>query len=227
MRTNPNPITVIALCASQPQSGKDTLADLLSSYYLAKGKKVGRIAFGDALRKHVACIFGVNRYASLYRQLHTKEKDVVKDDLSLAWVSNNYADYVQVMLALGHDLHESRSLRWHMQHYGTDYIRQHRGLENFWVDIVNRDLRHMYDDNFDVVFVTDLRFPLEYEMLGAHHCATFIDVVPVGFPKSLYQQSGTQHVAESHRFDTDITVYNHFGFKENMLKQLVDVGFLE
>ncbi|MGL5583259.1 MAG: hypothetical protein ACRDCE_20220 [Cetobacterium sp.] len=220
----------ISLSAFEPQSGKDTLAYLLKTHFEAQGKTVKIIAFGDALRKHVAGMFDTSAYPTNMLKLMSPAKDSVSEEYAIKNVRKGYSEYQYFMAVTKEfDPEEPRSLRFHMQHYGTDFIREFKQLEHHWIEVVTSTMADWAIEDVDVVIVTDTRFPAEFDVLKFLFQADFMLVNPVGFPPSAYQKEDRPvHKAEtfSRNFEYTREVSNHYGFPNDMLKQLEGQGFL-
>lgn len=210
-------VQIISLSAPRPRSGKDTLADMLVEHY-GSGRVV-TIAFGDYLRECVSHLFGHVHATDLRHRLDTFEKDV----RAHCWAGHNlvHADFREWMIQNGHSLMEKRSPRWYMQHFGNDYVKGHMGLENFWVDVVDRRIEQLYRNNqkLELIIVTDTRSPNEFEWLQSTGAKT-INVVRTGFPKDVHDDpTRVPHPVELHAlsWNYDHTLYNQFGFKAELL----------
>lgn len=210
---------IISLSAPRPQSGKDTLAGQIVTHF---GKdRVATIAFGDYLRDCVSHLFGV-RAQDVREMLDDKRKDV---PTKLCMGSNIvHADYREWMIQNGHSLMEYRSPRWHMQHFGNDYMKGHMGLEDFWVDVVDRRIAWMVRTmpNLKYIIVTDTRSPNEFEWLS-HHGAEFFMIKRTGFNKDQHDDNVKRHPVETHAdaWDYDLTIWNQYGHREAMLDQFL------
>lgn len=213
----------ISLSASNPQSGKDTFAALLKKSYEENGLSVRIIAFGDALRQHVANMFKNEDYLLNLQHLNRPVKDKPMSTYSVCNIQVGYWEYASFLLNKGVDEFKDLSLRFHMQHYGTDFVREFKGLDTLWLDVVTKQLKRWEYENIDIAIVTDTRFPVEFSTLKDVFDAKFFKIEPVGFPESQYQREGrTPHKAESYSdsFDYDVTLFNQYGFPDDMLKQL-------
>lgn len=212
-------LQIISLSAPRPQSGKDTLAEQIAASF---GKDlVATIAFGDYLRECVSHLFGVD--AELVRGLLNDSR---KDLKMLVCAGHNivHSDYREWMIQNGHSLLEPRSPRWHMQHFGNDYIKGHLGLENFWVDVVDRRIEQLKraKPNLKFLLVTDTRSPNEFEWLRDQG-AMFYKVKRVGFPADAHDCAEGRHPVETHadNWSFDYILWNTFGEKEAMFNDFL------
>lgn len=210
---------ILALNSIRGKSGKDTLIEHIE----ASGQKVHRVAFADTLKREMSEVLAPKSEvvrSSLEQMMHSSSKDQLFDGLSVsALAPSAYRDWLEAILKTSHHDTE-RSLRWHLQQYGTEYIREHLAKPNYWLDKgLIQVLNGLGDPSVDVVVVTDLRLPNEYAELanaGAKLVRIVrnwhipeVDTVP-------YHQSDIALMA--HRFDA--LVVNEWGKPEAMLDQI-------
>lgn len=214
-------VQLISLSAPRPQSGKDTLAGQLVTF-LGKDR-VATIAFGDYLRDCVSHLFGIESSVVLRELLDTSDKDKVTE-LS-AGTNIVHADYREFLVNMGVNLHEYKSPRWHMQHFGNDYIKGHLGLENFWVDVVDRRIEQLKraKPNLKFIVVTDTRSPNEFEWLG-NQGAMFYMVKRKGFKPDQHDRAEGRHPVEMHAYSWtyDHVLWNQFGEPLEMFDQFME-----
>lgn len=209
---------ILALNSIRGKSGKDTLIEHIE----ATGLKVRRVAFADNLKRECAQVLagGPGVIAQDYEKWsHSSIKDSPLLGLAIGHLpDSNYSFWLRDNF--DYPLSAERSLRWHLQQYGTEYIREHLGKPNHWLDqgMLNV-LNGSADPSVDVVVVTDMRLPNEYGLLsdiGASRIRIVrnwhipeVDTVP-------YHQSDIALMA--HRFDA--LVVNEWGKPEAMLNQI-------
>lgn len=211
------PPVILSLSAPRPQSGKDTLASQLVDHY---GKdRVATIAFGDYLRDCVAHLFGVNA-ADVREMLDDKRKDI--PTALCKGTSIVHTEYRELLLTMGVNLHEHQTPRFHMQRFGNDYIKGHMGLEDFWVDVVDRRIAWLVKTNprLKVIIVTDTRSPNEFEWLKVHG-SKFVLIQRTGFPKDSHDEPREVHPVETHalKWNYDIKLWNHYGYKDELITE--------
>lgn len=209
---------ILALNSIRGKSGKDTLIEHIE----ANGLKVHRVAFADTLKRECAVALAGGRpqlATSLEREMHSPLKDREGSGLSINAIPlSGYKIWL-----VGHTKHqcdEPRSLRWHLQQYGTGYVRGHLKKPGHWLEMGCLEvLNGQSDPSGDVVVVTDMRLPNEYERMslaGAHLIRIVrnwhvpeVDTVP-------YHESDIALLA--HAFDA--LVVNEWGRPEDMFKQI-------
>lgn len=217
MSKNPQ---IISLSAPRPQSGKDTLAAQIVNHF---GKdRVATIAFGDYLRDCVSHLFGAEASLEIYERLQDSRKDVVTE---LCMGTNIvHAAYREFLLSKGVNLHCYQTPRFHMQMFGNDFLKGHMGLEDFWVDVVNRRIAWLKRTmpNLKYIIVTDTRSPNEFEWL-LEQGAQFYMVKRAGFPKDMHDDNVKRHPVETHadNWSYDHVLWNRFGDREIMLSDFL------
>jgi hypothetical protein len=142
---------VIALWSLRGASGKDTLFSLMKLH----GFSVARVAFADSLKEEVA---GLMPYS------FRGEDDKDTDFLHLAIDRLTISDYQRFAL-LNYDPSTSRSYRWHLQKYGTEYVRDYLELPTYWMDRGLAKIEALMG-TVDYILVTDMRLLNEYERLS-------------------------------------------------------------
>lgn len=212
---------ILALNSIRGKSGKDTLIEHIE----ANGLKVHRVAFADTLKRECAGVLNsdpVRHRGIVYieRAMHSAEKDTLRDELSVTGITRSpYKAWL-----LNHIPQEfwnlPRSLRWHLQQYGSGYVRGHLKKPGYWLDQGCIEvLNGQSDPSVDVVVVTDMRLPNEYERMslaGAHLIRIVrnwhvpeVDTVP-------YHESDIALM--THAFDA--LVVNEWGAPERMFDQI-------
>jgi hypothetical protein len=208
---------ILALNSIRGKSGKDTLIEHIE----ASGLKVHRVAFADVLKEECSQVLagGPGRAASLVcKWMHSASKDIPFGGLSIQHLPKS--SYGFWLMAQGNCVEGPRSPRWHLQQYGTEYIREHLGKPNYWLDQGILDvLNGCADPSVDVVVVTDCRLPNEHALLTELGAKTIriirnwhipeVDTVP-------YHQSDIALMA--HPFDA--LVVNEWGKPEAMFGQI-------
>lgn len=219
---------LLALNSIRGKSGKDTLIGLLES----EGRKVCRVAFADVLKRMCAeeLAGGSKGLAIMHeRDMHSSLKDKPCPGLAISELERSpYTDFLKSKLHSKDDFCKSRSLRWHLQTFGTQYHREYLGKPNVWFDLGMVEVRKgLKEGSYDHVVVTDMRMVNEYDgMLYAPNVKT-IRIVRDWFIPGVDDQP--YHISDialmAHPFDA--LVVNRLGEPWAMLDQLKAQGVIE
>ncbi|KPA96919.1 hypothetical protein [Pseudomonas asplenii] len=217
---------VIALNSIRGKSGKDTLIGLLE----AEGRKVFRVAFADILKKVCAEeLAGIDNKVLAVRfekDMHSSTKDTPQD--SLAVLRLPAGGYRTFLYSTGVDRAAPRSLRWHLQTFGTQYHREFLGKPNVWFDLGMIEVRKALEaGTYDHVVVTDMRMANEFEGLLYVPSVKTVRVIRDWFIPTVDDQP--YHISDialmAHPFDA--LVVNRLGEPWGMLDQLKEQGVLK
>jgi hypothetical protein len=208
---------ILALNSIRGKSGKDTLIEHIEA---STDLKVCRVAFADILKHECAKVLAGPRQGlavELERRMHTGEKDHQTDLLSFRGLPDSFYKEWLMEAKWGESVMEPRSLRWHLQQYGTQFVREHLGRPNEWLDKgVTQILEGLDDTTHDLVVVTDMRLPNEYQKL-VEMGATTVRIVRNWFIQGV--DDIPFHISDialmAHPFDT--LVVNEWGKPEAML----------
>lgn len=217
---------LIALNSIRGKSGKDTLIGLLES----EGRTVGRVAFGDVLKERCAQVLagGPSCEAKAFEKgMHTSVKDNPNMALSIQMISGS--SYRHWLLAnhveTDADLKAPRSLRWHLQKFGTDYSRVHLKNPDIWLNEGFKVLNARLEEKPDCIVITDLRQVNEYDQLIWSDFKT-VRIVRDWFIPQVDDQP--YHITDialmAHKFDS--LVVNKLGEPWGMLDQLYYQGVI-
>lgn len=131
----------------QPGSGKDSCAEALRRHGYES------IAFADAVRAEIAQAWRIDQ--RMLSDRPTKEWPLPA--LAIGMCGDPH--FLHWAVYNGHSLHEPRSARWLMQHWGTEY---RRGQDpEYWVRIVERWVRTRAGVGRNHLVVTDVRMANE------------------------------------------------------------------
>lgn len=171
---------LIGLYSQRGKHGKDTLCELIEQ----AGFRVKRLAFGDALKHEASQAIAFNRYRAsiLEKYCHDQDfKDTDMRDLAIYNVDNPcYRAFLRKLIWsqdnatgewLSSQVSQPRSMRWHLQKYGNEYVRDYCHDTDRWVRSVSVDYRalSLVPTVYDFIVVTDMRQPNEYEWLVSHN----------------------------------------------------------
>jgi len=161
VKNTPGPLFVTF--SGKKQSGKDTAAQIASNMLTDRGRKVGVIAFADALKDVVINLLGVDRKL-VYGSNDDKEAvtSVLWDNLP-AEIRFKYSN--ELCGETGSDLPRDgfMTVREVLQVMGTDIFRD-MFEPNVWA---NSPFRRDWT-GYDVVIITDCRFPNEKQITEEH-----------------------------------------------------------
>lgn len=208
---------ILALNSIRGKSGKDTLIE----YIEKEGLKVHRVAFADLLKRAVASSIAHDEEDALTLEdiAHRSEKDIPMSQLCIADLP--FSAYREFLATSVHHPKAPRSMRWHCQVYGTEFVREHLKKPRHWLDKgLVEILQGASDPSVDVVVVADMRLPNEYtELSRLPNCHT------VRLVRTWYQE-GTDNVP-MHVSDYalmaepfDALVVNEWGSPERMFDQI-------
>ncbi len=219
---------LLALNSIRGKSGKDTLIGLLES----EGRKVFRVAFADVLKRMCAEELAGPRkgLAVMFeRDMHNSAKDKPSPGLAIEELERSaYTDFLKSCIESREDFQKPRSLRWHLQTFGTQYHREFLGKPNVWFDLGMIEVRKALEaGTYDHVVVTDMRMVNEYEGLLYAPAVKTIRIVRDWFIPGVDDQP--YHISDialmAHPFDA--LVVNRLGEPWAMLDQLKEQGVIE
>lgn len=216
---------IIALNSNRGKSGKDTLIDHLEARL---NLSVLRVAFADILKREVASVLAHDSDIAkgIEKALHSSDKDKPFHSLALAGLPRSpYKDWLKTQ-GCWLNRYAARTPRWHAQIYGTEFIREHCNQPDRWLSLgVTAILDGLIDPNVDLVVVTDMRLPNEYEEMGR------MGAKRVRIARDWYipeVDDPTPHVSDTAldglTFDAFIT--NRHGNPAAMVDQLISQGVI-
>ncbi|NVZ18517.1 hypothetical protein HX794_02555 [Pseudomonas costantinii] len=220
---------LLCLNSIRGKSGKDTLIGLLES----EGRSVFRVAFADVLKEMCAQVLagGPGAIAAAFqRDMHKSKKDHSQASLSALNIARTSYSYwlLKNVLTTEVEAKAPRSLRWHLQTFGTQYHREYLGKPDIWFDLGMREVRQgLEDSSYDHVVVTDMRMPNEYKGLLCAPEVKTIRIVRDWFIPTVDDQP--YHISDialmAHPFDA--LVVNRLGEPWAMLDQLKEQGVIK
>jgi len=190
--------TLILIAADAPQSGKSTVAALLSQFLKSQSRVVIRHAFADPIKKMLATLLtGQLKYNSYeaFEALYGEDKESPVRHLKVSNVTH-------------------RKL---MQTLGTEW-REISGCPNLGGEIMLSKLESLHPTGVFVI-VDDYRFPLEKDFLEAHLTGWDIKVIQVVRPTTKVEGHRSEGGLTGQGFD--YTIYNTEGLNE--LAKVVDL----
>lgn len=193
---------IISLSSTLPRSGKDHTAAQLATLITERFDfKVQLISFAEPLKEAMAAHFP---YA--FDNALARNKDALELSLSAKnCIPSAYKDWLYSTYEGDHLL--ARSARWHLQQFGTKYVREFLERPNHWLEAA---LAKMTDAR-TVYIITDTRFPNEFNF--AKSLGYTFNIVPVGFPSNhpvndqfanFKEQKDTEGLLVDADFDADI-----------------------
>ncbi|WP_443700072.1 hypothetical protein [Pseudomonas sp.] len=219
---------LLCLNSIRGKSGKDTLISLLES----EGRKVFRVAFADVLKRMCAEELAGPRkgLAVMFeRDMHSSAKDKPCASMAIEELERSaYTDFLKSRMESREDFQKPRSLRWHLQTFGTQYHREFLGKPNVWFDLGMIEVRKALEaGTYDHVVVTDMRMINEYEGLLYAPSVKTIRIVRDWFIPGVDDQP--YHISDialmAHPFDA--LVVNRLGEPWAMLDQLKEQGVIK
>lgn len=216
---------IIGLTSTRGASGKDTLLEHLEH----AGYKVTRVAFGDILKEQCAEAISSETFTSeeLLQMFHSNQKDVPTCSLSASeiprgeyrdWLVNTVEDTVDM-----HGWYAPRSPRWHLQQWGTGFMRDYKKDPDVWLNLGLKAIKEAPAGS--IVCVTDLRQTNEYVGLSKYAEETGQRFCPVRLHRMWFKAGIDDQ--PYHATDVDLigffmsaVVLNEFGKPEDMVTQL-------
>lgn len=156
-------VTILALCADAPGSGKDTLAELLAQYEPG----IVIVKFADKLTDEVAEQFAMVIDRESF--VECRNDPTLKDSRMGVFRPDNVQDlgyYSFLTVNLGYDPKRPMSIRDHLDIYGTKYQRERMGDMNRYVRAAIERTQELVAKGF-IPVITDARFPNEVEAVKA------------------------------------------------------------
>ncbi|QVW21441.1 hypothetical protein KJF94_16130 [Pseudomonas hormoni] len=216
---------ILALNSIRGKSGKDTLIGLLES----EGRKVFRVAFADVLKEMCSQVLagGPGELATKYqKEMHKSIKDQPQSCLGISQIADSsYQHWLRKTYR--EEPSTPKSLRWHLQTFGTQYHREFLGRPHVWFELGMVEVRKgLEEGSYDHVVVTDMRMVNEYEGILYAPDVKTVRIVRDWFIPGVDDQS--YHISDialmAHPFDA--LVLNRLGEPWAMLDQLKEQGVL-
>lgn len=193
---------IISLSSNLPRSGKDHTAAQLATLITERfGFKVQLVSFAEPLKEAMAV-----HYPNHFTQCLSDNKDMLALSLAASYcIPSCYKDWLQSTYPS--EYHLARSARWHLQQFGTKYIREFLERPNYWLE---EALEKMVDER-TVYIITDTRFPNEFNF--AKSIGYTFNIVPQFFPADhpvncqfevFKEQKDTEGLLVDADFDADI-----------------------
>lgn len=219
---------IISLSAKLPRAGKDTVFEGFAK--VLPTHNVCRLAFADALKDELADVLYGHDYTKglrLRADFDTDMKDV--DLISIDSLSLN--PFVHWLACTQADLSSLRSPRWYLWQYGTNYVRTHLQDDTRWLAVTLRKISGIQKtDPSSIIFITDTRFPIEFEGLKAIGAKTVM-LNPQDFPDDWYDKatlaaflaSPIETALRDHKFDLQlINKYDQSGLTVRELVEFIN-----
>lgn len=213
-------MTIIALNSNRGQAGKDTLVEHLGHHY---GKVVHRVAFADELKEELAGVLQVPLAV-----LHSSElKDTEMRHLRNSALPNGpYKDWLKTLTSWDNRF-LPRTPRWHLQVYGTNFVRMHLNQPSRWLNLGLERIKGILNkDPEALIVVTDLRMLNEYQALGGIGAQR----VRINRGWSIPEVDDTPPHESDTALDNmafEATVTNVWGKPKDMVNQLITQGIIK
>lgn len=187
--------------AGKKGTGKSTLAELLKSKAERIGLKVIITAFGDILKDECSSAYGFDRKLCDTQEgkLTYVEYSLPSDDKRIPNVDTTQIDSTTNLLGKKY----KTSVRTLLQWYGTEYRRAQDA--DYWVKKTIEYIDKLCND-VDIVIVSDVRFPNEYDFLNTypmHHTIRMHPYPGYKFTESSYHISETALDGPEFTFDAE------------------------
>lgn len=200
----------------------------------SEGRSVFRVAFADILKEECSQVLagGPGEYAKkLQNNMHRSIKDAPDGRLAAQHIAPSSYRYWLSKDMTPAELYESRSLRWHLQQYGTEYKREFLKDPDVWLNAGLKEIHIGMDLKPDFIVVTDVRLPNEHHSLACNWnwrpAAETVRIVRDWFIPGVDDQP--YHISDialmAHPFDG--LVVNRLGEPWAMLDQLKDQGVID
>lgn len=217
--------SILALNSNRGKSGKDTLVEHIEAH---RNLKVLRVAFADILKKECATVLAQkpSLIAPIEQAMHRSEKDTLYHSLALNSIPRGpYKDWLKTT-GSWLNRYAARTLRWHLQMFGTEFSRVHLNQPDIWLDKgVTAVLDGLLDPQVDLVVVTDMRLPNEHQEMTRMGAKLVRIQRDWRIPEVDDQAPHVSDTAlDGFRFDASIT--NHYGNPAGMVDQLVNQGVI-
>lgn len=153
---------LVGLVASAPGAGKDTFFSNLK----AVGLPVKNIKFATKLEQDVFAQFPQyyqqdlkwmrDHPAAKDKPLYLYAIDCVAGGPYKDWLRSNHRGPARWM---------PRSIRWHLIEYGTNYIRKHCRMDDYWLQQGMQAANQLTHTTDQTAVITDVRFPNEAQAI--------------------------------------------------------------
>lgn len=213
-------MTILALSSHRGRAGKDTLLEHLEQRL---DKVAHRVAFADELKEELAGVLKVP-----VDDLHNPElKDAELPLLRCAAIPPGpYKDWLKTLLSWDNRF-LPRTLRWHLQMYGTEYIRKHLKQPSRWLNLGLERIKGILNkDPEALIVVTDMRMANEYAAMGTIGAQR----VRINRGWSIPEVDNTPPHESDTALDNmafEATITNAWGKPEDMVDQLITQGIIE
>jgi hypothetical protein len=208
---------VIALTSSRGQSGKDTLVEEL----INQGYKVRRVAFADPMKDEL-CELLPNHTWNYRVMCDGERKDSTLSSLSINRLPiTEYSEWLRFVFP--NDLYRDRSLRWHLQQFGTDFTRVFKEDHYKWLHLgLDAVTKAVTCDAYDYVVVTDMRETFEHKYLTRFFNATTVRIARDW--ENTQVDSLETHSSDTALWDVplDLTLINRLNERHLLPNQLLE-----
>ena len=213
---------LILICGKK-RSGKNALSTLISNEFTDKGYSVVEDMLAGELKRRAEKDFSSFAYV-LNNELDKLQVSV--DAVFNSTLNNNLTPQLNAIQKITDTLkidgskwyeHKNPLTRALLECYGTDIIRN-RISDTYWIDDIKEKISFEYFGKYDVVMITDVRFPNEIESFYGCDISEWFDIISVRVERPIYNLEDYNH--ESNTSLDDFNQFSYIVYNERGLDEL-------